>query len=91
MRCGAAVFVCSHRLEAAGLVPAVGQQPGDVLVMRSGPEQLHLGVVTELGLVHADAGLRRVVERPGRPEWPVLGVWRLQTQALLDSFGEKDL
>jgi cell wall-associated NlpC family hydrolase len=88
---GGSLRLLAQELEAAGLVPAVGQQPGDVLVMRSGPEQLHLGVVTELGLVHADAGLRRVVERPGRPEWPVLGVWRLQTQALLDSFGEKDL
>ncbi len=63
-------------LRAAGLerVPAPGV--GDVLVMRAGPEQLHLGVVTEAGLVHADMRLRRVVERPGEPPWPVLQIWR---------------
>jgi hypothetical protein len=55
----------------------MGREVGDVLVMRAGPEQLHLGIVTRAGLVHADAGLRRVVERPGAPEWPVLGNWRV--------------
>lgn len=49
---------------------------GDLLMMRTGPGQLHLGVWTGAGLVHADAGLRRVVERPGAPPWPVLGGWR---------------
>lgn len=50
--------------------------PGDVLVLGAGPEQLHLAVVTDQGFVHAHAGLGRVVETPGRPEWPVLGLWR---------------
>jgi cell wall-associated NlpC family hydrolase len=72
---------CPARLEAelegAGLVPGQGVEPGDVLVMRVGPGQLHLGVWTGGGLVHADAGLRRVVERPGEVPWPVVGVWRL--------------
>jgi len=27
--------------------------------------------------VHADLGLRRVVERPLPPPWPIVGVWRL--------------
>lgn len=49
---------------------------GDVLLMRSGPGQLHLGIWTGDTLIHADAGLRRVVERPGAPPWPVLGCWR---------------
>lgn len=50
---------------------------GDVLLMRTGSGQLHLGVWTADGLVHADAGLRRVVVRPGAVEWPVLGRWRV--------------
>lgn len=50
--------------------------PGDVLLMRPGPGQLHLGVGTRGGFVHADLGLKRVVERPGPPEWEVLGIWR---------------
>lgn len=63
-------------LARAGMVRGETIAAGDVLVMRSGPEQLHLGVWTGEGLVHADAGLRRVVERPGPPPWPVLGAWR---------------
>lgn len=54
---------------------ARGDGPGAVLLMRTGPGQLHLGIRTEAGFVHADAGLRRVVERPGEPPWPVLGSW----------------
>ena len=71
---------CLARLEAelrgAGLVPGQGLAAGDVVVMRAGPGQLHLGVWTGGGLVHADAGLRRVVERPGEVPWPVVSTWR---------------
>lgn len=63
-------------LAAAGLRAVEDCQAGDVIVMRSGPGQLHLGIWTGAGLVHADAGLRRVVERPGDVPWPVVGVWR---------------
>jgi cell wall-associated NlpC family hydrolase len=59
------------------LAQAGGEQAGDVLLMRTGPAQLHLGVRVAGGLVHADAGLRRVVLRPGPVAWPVLGAWRL--------------
>ncbi|HXH17028.1 MAG TPA: peptidoglycan endopeptidase [Sphingomonas sp.] len=52
-------------------------EPGDVLLMATGPGQVHLGIRTAAGFVHADAGLRRVVERPGAPPWPILGVWRM--------------
>jgi murein DD-endopeptidase / murein LD-carboxypeptidase len=55
----------------------VGQAgPGDVMLLRSGPGQLHLAIRTETGFVHADAGLRRVVERPGAPPWPIVASWR---------------
>ncbi len=49
---------------------------GAVLLMRTGPGQLHLGIWTGSGLIHADVGLGRVVERPGAVRWPVLGIWR---------------
>ena len=62
----------------AGLVRVDEPASGDVLLMRTGPGQLHLGVWTDDGLVHADAGLRRVVLRPGAVTWPVLGVWRME-------------
>ena len=63
-------------LAGAGLRRARQWAPGDLLVMRPGAGPLHLGIWTGGGLVHADAGLRRVVERPGPPPWPVLGAWR---------------
>ncbi|WP_200910115.1 peptidoglycan endopeptidase [Sphingomonas sp. Leaf38] len=59
------------------LVRVVDAAPGDVLLMAAGPGQFHLGIRTPGGFVHADAGLRRVVERPGVPPWPVLGAWRM--------------
>lgn len=63
-------------IAAAGLTRVDAGRPGDVVLMRSGPTQLHLGVLTSTGMVHADAALRRVVERPGPPEWPVIGCFR---------------
>lgn len=49
---------------------------GDLLMVAAGPGQFHLLVLTDGGFVHADAGLRRVVEAPGPPLWPVLAAWR---------------
>jgi hypothetical protein len=60
----------------AGFAAVESARPGDILLMRTGPAQLHLAVRTARGFVHADAGLRRVVERPGDPEWEVLSIWR---------------
>lgn len=68
-----------HELCDLGCVPVAGgaAEPGDVIVCRAGPGQIHIAVATQAGFVHADAGLRLVVERPGPVPWPVLGVWRL--------------
>jgi hypothetical protein len=49
---------------------------GDLMLMLVAKDQLHLGVRTDRGFVHAHAGLRRVVETPGMPEWPLLAVYR---------------
>jgi cell wall-associated NlpC family hydrolase len=57
---------------------AAGWAAGDLLLVRSGPGQLHCAIWTGAGMIHADAGLGRVVERPGMPPWPVIGVWRQQ-------------
>ena len=67
-------------LRAAGLEPAPAAAAGDVLVARPAAEQLHLGIWTGSGTVHADARLGRVAERPGRPPWPVLERWRRRAQ-----------
>ena len=62
---------------AAGFVEADAVAAGDVLVVRAGFSQAHAVVLTPGGFVHADAGLRRVVEVPGAVPWPISSVWRL--------------
>jgi len=64
------------RIDALGLARGDGRRPGDLLLLVSGPFQLHLAIRTERGFVHADAGLRRVVETPGEPRWPLAAAWR---------------
>jgi cell wall-associated NlpC family hydrolase len=49
---------------------------GDLMLMRVATDQLHIAIRTGVGFVHAHAGLRRVVETPGMPEWPILAVYR---------------
>ncbi len=53
---------------------------GAVMLLQPGAAQLHLGLWTGKSLIHADAGLRRVVETPGTPRWPVVGLWRPHTK-----------
>ncbi len=65
-------------LSASGFV-SIGEpaaRAGDLLVLRPGARQLHLAVHSGTGFIHADLGLRRVVETPGRPIWPLLAIWR---------------
>jgi murein DD-endopeptidase / murein LD-carboxypeptidase len=62
-------------LNQHGARRAEGVQSGDVLFLQAGPAQFHLGIWTGESLIHADARLRRVVELPGAPPWPVLGAW----------------
>lgn len=65
---------------AAGLTDVSGTiEPGDVLLVRSGPAQHHLLVAgARGGFIHAHAGLRRVVATPGPLPWPVERHWRLK-------------
>lgn len=51
-------------------------RPGDLLLLEVADSQLHLVVLTGSGFVHADARLRRVVETPGTPPWPLIGIYR---------------
>lgn len=66
-------------LDAFGFrpVPAGQAAAGDLLVCAAGPAQCHVVVRTRDAFVHADAGLRLVVERPLPLPWPVVGAWRL--------------
>lgn len=64
------------------LAPSAAE-PGDVLLVRPGPAQLHVVLLTELGYLHADASLRRVVEVPGPVPWPVLSAWRCPDEGVV--------
>lgn len=64
-------------LAGAGLRPVQVAEPGDVLLLMAGPGQLHLAIQCGRSIVHADAMLRRVVERPGPIPFPLIGAWRM--------------
>lgn len=64
-------------IESAGLIRMTEAAPGDLLLCASGPGQLHLAIDSGGGIIHADAVLRRVVERPGALPWPLIARWRL--------------
>ena len=51
--------------------------PGDIIGLAPARRQLHFGIMTPAGLVHAHAGLERVVEGPIDPAWSIIGAWRL--------------
>lgn len=51
--------------------------PGDVLLCAPAPHQYHVMIDAGQVLVHAHAGLRRVVAEPPLVTWPVVRRWRL--------------
>jgi hypothetical protein len=54
---------------------------GDVLMFAVGPVQFHLGIAAPGGgLIHAHAGLRRVVLGAPGADWAPAGHWRLIEQ-----------
>lgn len=57
------------------------RRAGDLLLLRPGTAQWHLGIWTGEGLIHADITRRKIVERPGPPEWPVAAVLRPRVRA----------
>ena len=65
--------------EVAGLVEAADNslEDGDVLALEPGPAQVHLAIVVRGGIVHAHAGLQRVVHTPFPLPWQIVGQWRL--------------
>jgi hypothetical protein len=65
-----------------GLMDVCGSPiAGDLLVARPGPAQFHAAVVGfGNGIVHAHAGLGRVVLSPAPMCWPLEKHWRLSDQ-----------
>lgn len=62
-----------------GLVSATGPVvAGDVMLVRTGPCQVHLLIaVGNEHFVHAHAGLRRVICGELPADWPILKHWRM--------------
>ena len=52
-------------------------RPGDLMLLAVATDQVHLAVKTNVGFVHADAGLRKVAEVPGSPPWPMIAAYRM--------------
>ncbi len=65
-------------IHASGLEHAdpSGARAGDLLLLRPGHRQFHFAIRCTAGFIHADIGLRRIVETPGPPAWPLLSAWR---------------
>lgn len=63
---------------ACGLCPAaLPFQPGDVVLLQSGPGQVHLAMAaTDLAWIHAHAGQRRVVRDAALPAGALIHHWR---------------
>lgn len=68
-----------HHAAASGLEPSPGPlRVGDVLLIALGACQHHLVIATGGGMViHAHAGLRRVVRQPFERTWQVGAKWRV--------------
>ncbi|MBS0479049.1 MAG: peptidoglycan endopeptidase [Proteobacteria bacterium] len=62
-----------RELAALGFVRA--DMPGAIVLAAPGPGQLHLGISTGEGIVHADASARRVIERAAPLPWPIVASW----------------
>lgn len=56
-----------------------GRRPGDLILCTVSDDQMHLAIDCGGSFIHADARLRQVVETPGEPGWPVVGVFRRRT------------
>lgn len=61
---------------ANGLVRAGERRAGDIVLARAGPAQPHFLIDGGHGLIHAHAGLGRIVLMPPPSPWPELGRWR---------------
>lgn len=65
--------------ERSGLVPATGEalRRGDVVLITLAHCQHHLVIATDSrSVIHAHAGLRRVVRQPMDSDWRISATWR---------------
>ena len=51
---------------------------GDILLLQVAASQQHLAIMSEKGIVHAHAGLRKVVLTPLPLPWQLRAIWRIK-------------
>jgi len=76
---GGRVVTFDGWMRGAGFAPVAAEAqalPGDLLLCQVSPGQFHLMITGHRGLVHAHAGLGRVVLAPPPAPWPVVRRWR---------------
>lgn len=66
-------------------IKANNRRAGDVLLCLLPAHQAHLAIDCGRGFIHADARLRRVVETPGDPPWPIVAAFRRRRRTLHSS------
>jgi cell wall-associated NlpC family hydrolase len=49
---------------------------GDIALFAPGPGQQHLAVIVGGGIIHAHAGLRKIVFTPFPLQWTIIALWR---------------
>ena len=64
-------------LRHLGLRRVRRSRPADLVEYALAPGHRHLALITDLGILHAHAGLGRVVEGPVPDDWPVVAFWAL--------------
>lgn len=67
--------MCTRLLDDLAMRRHGEVRAGDIMLLRAGPMQLHLGIWSGSGLIHADTSARRVVEMPGAVRWPTVAAW----------------
>jgi murein DD-endopeptidase / murein LD-carboxypeptidase len=64
-------------LRQLGLRRVRRSRPADLVEYALAPGHRHLALITDRGILHAHAGLGRVVEGPVPDDWPVAAIWAL--------------
>lgn len=60
-------------------IPIAARAPGDLALFTVAPDRPHLAILAGGALIHADLGLRAVVEGPARAGWRLQSIWRFAT------------
>lgn len=68
-------LLLSQTLQALGLRRVRRPRPGDLVEYALAIGHRHLALITERGILHAHAGLGRVVEGPAPDDWPIIAFW----------------